>query len=390
MNPWVSNPLAYQRQPVRAEAPEPRTTSDGVAVLRLYDPIDSYGGPWGISAKEFVQVLDELPDDTSRIELRINCPGGEVWEGLAILNALRAHPATTVAKVEGIAASAASFIAASCDELEMAPNSELMVHRAWGLALGNAEDMQKMADDLDHEDRNLASIYAAKSGGTVDEWLAIMSAETWFSAEEAVAAKLADRVGGTPADEKTKNRFDLKVFNLAGRWAPAAQASATPPSPSPHPGQEGGSMSDLTPFRNALGLTDDVSDDAIIAALGTLPEPTEEPPAPAQLPDGVVAIDAAQLEQLRADAAAGRQARDDQMQARREQLVNAAVADGRIPPARRDAWVAMLAADTGAEQTLAALEPGLVPVTAIGVNGTGDLDADDALYAELYGTEATR
>jgi ATP-dependent protease ClpP protease subunit len=383
---------AHDRIPVRAQTPATRS-EDGIVTLRLYDVIDSWGGAYGVSAREFVEVLDGLPADTSEIRLHINSPGGEVWEGLAILNALRGHKARVVAVVEGMAASSASFIACGVDELEMAPNSELFIHNAWGLCVGNAGDMKKMAADLTHEDTNIASIYKAKAGGDVADWLTAMAAETYYSADEALAAGLADRVGPRPADAAAQNRWDRTIFaTRATRPAPATQASAIPPSPRPASGQEGGSMSDLTKFREALGLPENVTvtDEAILAALETLPDPKEEEPPTspaAALPDGVVAIDATALEQLKADAAAGREARNAQVAAHRAQLVEDAVRDGRIPPVRRDAWVAQLAADPGAEQVLAGLPKGTIPVEAAGHGADNDLDSDDAFFNRVFATQ---
>lgn len=378
--------LAAGRHPIRAEAPSVKG-DDITAVLRLYDPVDSWGGDFGISAKEFAAVLDELPDTVETLEVHINSPGGEVTEGLAILNLLRQHKARYVAVVDGVAASSASFIAAGADELVMAPNSELFVHRAWGLVVGNADDMTKFAAELDHLDRNLASIYAKKAGGDVDEWLAAMSTETWYSAEEAVAAGLADRVDeAAPDGAKAKATVDLSIFNTAGRKA-GQQPSATLPSPSPVKGQKGGSMPELTPEHLALlGLTEDASAEDIQAKLTELATPPEPPETPA-LPDGVVAIDAAQLAELRNNAQAGVEARAEQLRAQRELLVNAAVSDGRIAPARRDHWLAQLEADPGAEAVLGSLEKGLIPLAAKGTEAN-DLETDDErAYDALFGKE---
>jgi hypothetical protein len=124
--------------------------------------------PWGVSAKEFAAVLDELGPNVTQIDLRINSPGGEAMEGVAILNLLRSHPAKVVATVDGLAASAASFIAAGADETIMARNSQLMIHDAWGLCVGNAQDMKDLADALDKLSDNIASIYADKAGGTIE------------------------------------------------------------------------------------------------------------------------------------------------------------------------------------------------------------------------------
>lgn len=190
--------------------------AEGVATMRIYDPIDSWGGEWGVSAKEFATALDALPDDTAEIRLHINSPGGEVYEGLAILNSLRNHRAKVTAVIDGLAASAASFIAMGADEVVMGRNTQLMIHDAWGLCVGPAIDMRDMADRLDKISDNVASVYASKAGGSTADWRAHMLAETWYDADEAVTAKLADRVEGE-ADPEAKNRFDLSVFAHAGR-----------------------------------------------------------------------------------------------------------------------------------------------------------------------------
>lgn len=215
------------RQPLRAEIPEPGG-DDTVAVFQLYDPIDSWGGDFGVSAKEFTTALADLPDTVGEIRLHVNSPGGEVFEGIAILNALRNHPARVVAVVDGIAASAASFVAVGADETIMGRNAELMIHDAWGLCVGNADDMRKLADNLDRLSDNIASVYADKAGGDIATWRAAMAEETWYSAEEAVEAGLADRVGTA---KQPANSFDLSIFNYAGRSeAPDPLAKTDPPS----------------------------------------------------------------------------------------------------------------------------------------------------------------
>lgn len=203
----------------------PAKVADGVATLRLYDYIDPDGGYWGISADEFAQALDAIEEDVSRIELRINSGGGSVWDGLAILNTLRSHDASVTAVVDGIAASAASFIAVACDEVVMMPNSRMMIHDALGICLGQAVDMREYADFLDDSSDNIAEIYASKAGGTAADWRAQMTAKgllgQWYSAQEAVDAGLADSLGGQsdeePADEPA-----------ARAPAAAAPTSATP------------------------------------------------------------------------------------------------------------------------------------------------------------------
>lgn len=199
---------------VRASVMAPELDS-GVATLRLYDPIDSWGGDWGVSAKEFAAALAALPADTSEIRLHINSPGGEVFEAVAILNQLRAHPAKVTAIVDGLAASAASFIAVGADETIMGRNSQLMIHDAWGLCVGNAGDMRGLADLLDRLSNNIAAVYAEASGTSSEDWRTAMLAESWYSPDEAVAAGLADSVAESASAPEAG--FDLSGFRYSGR-----------------------------------------------------------------------------------------------------------------------------------------------------------------------------
>lgn len=213
--------------PVRAETPAGFV--DGTtATLRLYEPIDSWGAPWGVSALEFLDALDQVPSDVEEIRLHINSPGGEVWEALAILNNLRQHNARVVAIVDGIAASAASFIATAADETVMRPNSQLMIHDAWGLCVGNAGDMHATGDLLGQISDNIAAIYADKSGDTAESWRAVMLDEGWYNADEAVTAGLADRVDGGQVEGDPADAFDLKGVGM--KYAGRAEAPA-PTSP---------------------------------------------------------------------------------------------------------------------------------------------------------------
>lgn len=224
---WGRVPPRPGRAPV-AFVP-PAADDEGTAVLRLYDPVDSWGEDWGVSAKEFADALDGLPEGTARIRLHINSPGGEVFEAVTILNMLRRHPAAVTTVVDGLAASAASVIAMAGDEVVMARNSELMIHDAWGICIGNAEAMRGIAATLDHLSDNLASAYQGKAGGTVADWRAAMLAETWYGAEEAVAAGLADRVEAAPAEPAgAAARWDLSGYRYPGRAAAPAPRAPEP------------------------------------------------------------------------------------------------------------------------------------------------------------------
>lgn len=229
------------RLPQPGEGKAPRAELQGVvegeiAKIRLYDVIDSWGGFWGVSASEFTEALDTIGDTVTEIRVHINSPGGEVYEAIAILNALRAHPARVVAIVDGLAASAASFIACGVDETIMGENTELMIHDAHAVAIGPAAFMREAADRLDQVSDNIASIYAKKSGTDLAGWRAAMLAETWYSADEAVDAGLADRAGeledeGDPVeiekdDAEPFDDFNLASFKYQGRDNAPAPAAA--------------------------------------------------------------------------------------------------------------------------------------------------------------------
>jgi len=184
------------------------------AVLHLYDEI----GYWGITASDLVAELSAL--DVSAIDVHINSPGGEIFDGIAITNALRAHRATVTTYVDSLAASIASVIAMAGDRVVMAPNSQLMIHDGSGLCIGNAAEMREMADLLDRQSDNIAAVYAEKAGGDVADWRALMTAETWYTAEEAVAAGLADEVSPTrnpSSGNSPENSWDLSIFRYASR-----------------------------------------------------------------------------------------------------------------------------------------------------------------------------
>lgn len=192
-------------------------TEDSVDVL-IYDEI----GYWGVTAQDFVRELADL--STRNINLRLNSPGGDVFDGIAILNALRNHQATVNVTIEGLAASAASFIAMAGETVTMARNSELMIHEPHAVAVGlNAAEMRDLAERLDKVGDNIASIYAEKAGGTVEQWRAAMERETWYSAQEAVDAGLADAVQGS-SSARSDNSWDLSIFNYSGREKAPAPA----------------------------------------------------------------------------------------------------------------------------------------------------------------------
>lgn len=174
-----------------------KNISSDVASIYIYDEI----GMWGVTASDFATELRGITAPT--IELHISSPGGDVFDGLAILNGIRQHSAHVDVIIDGIAASAASFIAMAGDTIKMSPQAQMMIHDAFGLVIGNSRDMREMAEMLEKTSDNIAAVYAQRAGGTVEEWRSAMRAETWYSDQEAVDAGLADEVIGAKADEKS-------------------------------------------------------------------------------------------------------------------------------------------------------------------------------------------
>ena len=186
------------------------TNADGdVAEIRIYDEISW----WGLTADDFATELDQIT--APKILVMINSPGGEVFDGIAIYNALRAHPAEVTTRVDGIAASIASIIVQAGDKRVMLSASQMMIHDASGIVWGNAEDMREYAGILERQDDNFAGIYAAR--GTQDKaaYRALMDETTWFTDEEAVEAGLADEViDPSNSDSATaKARLAKKTLN---------------------------------------------------------------------------------------------------------------------------------------------------------------------------------
>lgn len=177
---------------------ETEEVEEATAEVFIYDEI---GGSFGVDAAEFVKDLSAITAPS--IKVRINSPGGSVFDSIAIYNALVMHPAYITTYVDSLAASGASIVAMAGDECVMMVGSQLMIHDALGVEMGNAADMRAMADFLDQQSMNIATIYANKAGGEATDWRALMLAETWFGAQEAVDAGLSDTVYKPPPKQET-------------------------------------------------------------------------------------------------------------------------------------------------------------------------------------------
>lgn len=180
------------------------------AKLYIYDEI----GYWGDTAKALVDDLKAVTGDT--LEVHLNSPGGDIFDGLAIYQALKDHPASVTMRIDGLAASIASVIAMAGDKVIMSPKASLMIHDGWTMSVGNADELRKTADLLDKQSGIIASVYADRSNGDANAWRNAMREETWYTAQEALDAGLVDEVEGLKKTE-AEDPFDLGVFAHAGR-----------------------------------------------------------------------------------------------------------------------------------------------------------------------------
>lgn len=192
------------------------------AEILLYEEI----GSWGVSAKQFRGDLEDL-GNVSDIEVRINSPGGSVFDGAAIFNLLKQHDAKVTVFIDGLAASIASVIAMAGDEIIMAENALMMIHDPWSLAIGNAADFRREADFLDKVKDTLVTTYETRTGMDRDEIAALLTDETWLDAEEAVEFGFADRtVEARLEAARIRRHVDPEKFDKL----PAALAHDTRPA----------------------------------------------------------------------------------------------------------------------------------------------------------------
>ena len=201
--------------PLRAEV------AGDTATIYVYDVIDPY---WGISASEMAKTLAGIT--APNIVLRINSPGGDVFEARAMMAQLVGHSATITAKIDGLAASAASFLAMAASSVEIAEGGFYMIHKGWTWMMGNADDFRDASGLLEKVDASIIDTYAGKTGKSADEISAWMKAETWFSAQEAIDAGFCDALLPTTAASKASAKaFNLAVFDKT----PKALIEVDPP-----------------------------------------------------------------------------------------------------------------------------------------------------------------
>lgn len=204
MIPQPSN-VAALRAAWRAAHDDPGAAGTGWRAddARLY--VFGHIGGYRMNAGEFVRAVHALR--APRIDVHVNSPGGFVWDAVAMYEALKSHPAHVTGHVDGLAASAASFLVQAADEIVMATGSRMLIHDAQGIAIGSPAELRAAADLGDSISDDIAAIYTERAGGTVAAWRKRMSATTTYSAQQAVDARLADRVSSKTPGPDNRSRL---------------------------------------------------------------------------------------------------------------------------------------------------------------------------------------
>ncbi|MFI8664238.1 head maturation protease, ClpP-related [Rhodococcus qingshengii] len=355
--------------------------SDATEIL-IYDVIGSY---W--METDATSIASQIKDlDTDRIVVRINSPGGSAFDGIAIMNALRSHEASVTIRVDGLAASAASVIAMAGDEIIMGPGSQMMIHEAWSYTSGDAAYLRAEADRLDKISDSMATLYARRAKGDVDEWRALVAAETWFTAEEAVTAGLADRVDGD-GDAVTDNEFaaafNLSRFRFAGRSHAPAPRIPSVAAAEANNGKDGSMPTLMEGLRKRLGVSEDADEATTLAALDeVLAEQADDaPPAGTGIEAraGVVAVDADRFASMQSQLAEFEQFRTEQQAAAVTSYLNEAMRVGKFPPAKLAQYEALIKDAPDATKALIDSMPAnTFPVAEVGHDGDSPATSDDS------------
>lgn len=220
----MSNVIKFPKPRAGANWFEVKNITEDAADIFIYDEIGEgfFGG--GISATSVIEQIKALGN--RKLNVRINSPGGSVFEGIAIYNALARHPGEVTTHIDGIAASIASIIALAGKRVLIAENAMMMIHDPSTIVWGTAANLRQQADVLDQIKETLITTYATRTGGDRENIAQLMAAETWFTAAEAVAQKFADE---TVEGVKAAACFDLKSYGYVK--APAASAAANSSQP---------------------------------------------------------------------------------------------------------------------------------------------------------------
>lgn len=230
------------------------STESDTAEMWLFDEIDAMGW-WGVTAKDVQTALNGIT--ASAITLHLNSPGGDVFEAHAIYNAIKAHPANVTVQIEGIAASAASYIAMAGDTVLIASNATIMIHDAITLTYGNEADHNKSASVLGQQSDIIAGIYAGRADGSAEDFRAAMREETYYDAAGAIEAGLADGLLEHPdTSDGVDNAARIGLFAAAAKLldavTPPGDDTKTTDSDESDAEEGAGDVADFGEFTDAL------------------------------------------------------------------------------------------------------------------------------------------
>jgi ATP-dependent protease ClpP protease subunit len=354
----------------------------------------------GVSAAEFVDTLDNL--DVANLDIRINSPGGSAWDGLTIANAIIRHKAHVTTWIDGLAASAASIVAVAGDEVVISKYGQAMLHNARAVAMGTAKDMREIAQQLDQLNGSMAQYYADRAGGDAAEWSRAMAKETWYNADEMLAAGLATRIDTSAVREEVEQAAASAMAGTAEQYRYRGRTAAPPPIVGASNRTKGTPMASKDDLAKRLGKNPaDVTDEdlfaAALAAIGSdgdegdsgdkgdgappaeAPKTGEKPivDAPAEpakelagasAKDGTVTVDAATYAELQRTAQLGAQAHATLQAQADARVIAEAVDQGKIPLARSDHYLTLMSADrSGTTELLGKLQPGAaIPLNEMG------------------------
>jgi len=227
----------YRDNAKRSPQPVNLVRNASEASLYIYDVIDPY---WGVNAPSVIDAVTQAAG-SEVLHVYINSPGGDVFEGRAIMAALARFQGKTIAHIDSLCASAATGIALACNEVEMSDGAFFMIHNASCLAWGDKGDLRDTADLLQKVEGSIIADYVAKTGKPEADIVAWMDAETWFSAAEALENGFIDRVAQAPAEKaKVGNVWNLAAYsrapaNVAAPVAPPPTPAAAVAAPNPEP-----------------------------------------------------------------------------------------------------------------------------------------------------------
>lgn len=199
----------YRDNKDRSKAPVNLVRNESEATIYVYDVIDAY---FGVSSLEIIDAVTQA-GDAQTLHIRINSPGGDVFESRAIMAAIARFKGKTIAHIDSLAASAATSIALACDEVEMSDGAFFMIHCAMGFAFGDKSDMRETADLLEKVEGAIVNDYTTKTGKDSAEIIAMMEEETWMDANEALENGFVDRIA--KPKEKPANTWNLAAYAKA-------------------------------------------------------------------------------------------------------------------------------------------------------------------------------